>query len=151
MAMIREIPLRLSGLLVQWRADDGYSRITAPPGGTPLTRNITAWQPCAGADTIFAASGAASDDADPWWAVWGTCPPSATDVVVVLPDGSTPAVGRADRLWAAEWAGQPRSVRVRIGKHEAAVPFEVPSFMGSGGPTPRTGRISAGWAQFVEP
>ncbi len=147
--MIRELSLPLSGLLVQWRTDDGYSRITPPPGASPLTSSITAWQPCTGADTIYAASGHASDSADPWWAVWGTCPPGTNEVVVVLPDGATPPVERADRLWAAEWAGQPRSVRVRIGKHEAAVPFEVPSFMSSCGTEPRTGRISSGWAQFA--
>ncbi|MEU6559791.1 hypothetical protein [Nocardia nova] len=150
MAMIREISLPLSGLLVQWRADDGHSRITSPAGETPLRPSVTVWQPCAGPDTIFAASGVAGDGTDPWWAVWGICPPEQTDVIVVLPDGSTPAVGRADRLWAAEWTGPPRSVRVRIGGHEAAVPFEVPSFMSSGGAWPRTGRIAAGWAQFAE-
>ncbi len=149
MTKTREISLAVSGLLVQWRADDGHSRMTTPPGKGPLTRAVTAWQPCTGPDTIFAASGPATGGADAWWAVWGTCPQEETEVVVVLPDGSNPKVMRAGRLWAAEWTGHPQSVRVRIGKHEAAVPFEVPSFMCSDGPGPRTGHISAGWARFA--
>ncbi|WP_227981306.1 hypothetical protein [Nocardia spumae] len=147
MTAIHELLLPRSGLRLQWRADTGYLRVEVPAGTRPITGEGARWQPCVEPDTIFAVAGTSADTAERWWVVWGMC--SDSDVDVVLPDGSRPRVVHLGRVWAAEWTGPPRSARVRIGGHEAGVPFEMPSFMTPSGPEPRTGRISEGWARFA--
>ncbi|MFI6044718.1 hypothetical protein ACIA8C_24030 [Nocardia sp. NPDC051321] len=124
-----EFVLPVSGLQVQWRADDEHFRIRSPAyrgGGPRIASDHLPWRPWSGRNdmAVGTAGPIAGQPAAMWWAVWGEY--TGDDVLVTLEDLSHPAVIIFHKLWMAEWRGKEQKAIVVAAGRQAEVHFTPP-------------------------